>query len=132
VVAERLAEDAALEAGRADHVDRAGALVVLARAVAARDHLGIGGLVLGAREADGERVERRAAQRRGDGDHAGGIDAPRQEGAQRHVRDQARGGGVAQAVGELGHRLGFGAGMRRYGGAPVAARGADPLPLPQH
>jgi hypothetical protein len=87
-IAEWLAENAPLRARRLDHVHRGGALVVLHRAVALRHQHRIGSFVFGALEADGEGVERGGAQPRGGGHDRAGIDAARQEGAERHVGDQ--------------------------------------------
>ena len=71
------------------------------------------------------------AQPRRGGDHRAGIDAAREERAQRHVGDQPRRGRVLQAAAELGHRLGLRDRPGRGRGPPVTARRRHPSAAPQ-
>ena len=70
-VAERLTEDAALQAGGVDHVHCCRTLIVLGGAVAPGDHGGERGFVLAALEADGEGIQRRLPQPGGQRHHGG-------------------------------------------------------------
>ena len=97
------------------------------------DRLGMAGLVeLSLGKADGKGAGRRAYAHRGD--HGGGVNAPREEGTDRHVGDLAEAHGIGDERGErllsLGLRVDgaattpLGVSVIRLAGAPSAASSA--------
>ena len=123
-VGERLAVDRARRSISASEALDLDPLLVMAGAVALRDLPRMGGLVEGrVAEADRAGGDRAGAGLRHQRDHAAGIDAARQEGAQRHVGHEASATASRSRAGQLVREIRDAAAVRLARRTRVASSG---------